>query len=312
MQLHAVLIELSYAKDWTEQSRKWFTSRLNAFISWANDQGVTEIESINAPLVRRYIDYRRTAISKTGKPLSSHTLNGHVRAIKDMLSWAAQEDLLDEKVVKRIALPKKDKKVIPVFTEKQIDLLFAACERGETAEYIARDKAILALLIDTGIRANELCTLTKDRVYFADGDAWILVNGKGRKQREVGLGKRARQLLHRYIHRYRHARRDMAYVFIAKGGEALTPEGLDRLLYRLRDRAGRENFQGIRVSAHTFRHHHAVSYLQNGGDLFKLSRLLGHSTVSTTGGYLEAFNSRDARKGSESVLDQHKKRRQAD
>jgi integrase len=46
-------------------------------------------------------------------------------------------------------------------TPKQVDLLFAACEQGETPEQMARDKAILAVLLDTGVRANELCTLTR-------------------------------------------------------------------------------------------------------------------------------------------------------
>lgn len=308
MQLRASFIELGYSKDWTPASRKWFQSRLNAFIEWAEYQGVTEIEDITAPLVRRYIEQRRTLPSKTGKPLSSHTLHGHVRALKDWLNWAVREDLLDEKVVKRIDLPKREQKVIPVFTSKQIDLLFAACERGETPEQIARDKAILAVLIDTGIRANELCTLTLDRVFFAEGEAWLLVNGKGRKQREVGLGKQARQLLHRYIHRYRRAPRDEKGVFIAKGEKPLTSFGLDQMLYRLRDKAGKEHFQGVRVSAHSFRHGYAVAYLQNGGDIYKLSRLMGHSSVQTSEGYLKAMKARDARKGSESVLDHHRKR----
>lgn len=309
MQLRAAFVELGYAKDWTPASRRWFQSRLGAFIEWAAHQGITEIEDVTAPLVRRYIEHRRTAPSKTGQSLSSHTLHGHVRAIKDLLNWAVREDLVDEEVVRRIDLPKRDQKVIAVFTPRQIDLLFAACEQGENQEQIARDKAILAVLIDTGIRANELCTLTRDRVYFAEGDAWLLVNGKGRKQREVGLGTRARNLLHRYLHRYRRAPREMLYVFVAKGGTLLTPFGLDQMLYRLRDKAGKENFRGVRVSAHTFRHYYSVSYLQNGGDVYKLSRLLGHSTVAVTDGYLKAFPSKDARRGSNSVLDATKQRR---
>jgi len=82
----------------------------------------------------------------------------------------------------------------------------------------------------------------------------------------------------------------------------LTPEGLDRLLYRLRDRVGRQHFNGVRVSAHTFRHTYAVRYLEQGGDLYKLSRLMGHSSVVVTEGYLRAFTARAARQGG-SVLD---------
>jgi integrase/recombinase XerD len=308
MQLRAAFVEFSLSKDWTPSSQDWFSDRLRAFFDWCASQDVADIEGITAPLVRRFIEYRRTVKRRDGQPISSHTIHGDVRCIKSFLNWAAREDLIDEKVVKRIDLPKRDQKVIAVFTPKQIELLFASCELGETAEQIARDKAILALLIDTGIRANELCTLTKDHVYFSDGDAWLMVDGKGRKQREVGMGKRSRQLLHRYIYRFRQAPHDMPYVFIAKKGTPLTTFGLDQMLYRLRDKAGREHFKGVRVSAHSFRHNYAVSYLQNGGEIYRLARLMGHSEIAVTEGYLRAFNQRDARKPGLSVLDLQNKR----
>src|SRR5262249_16201931 len=161
-----------------------------------------------------------------GRLVSSHTLHGHARAIKGFLNWAVREDLLSEKVPRRIEMPKREQKIVATFLPQQIDLLFRSCEQSETPEYVARARPILAVLLDTGIRANELCTLTLDNVHFNGDDAYLMVNGKGRKQREVGLGKRSRQLLHRYVHRHRSAPRDMQAVFIAKGGTPLTPEGL--------------------------------------------------------------------------------------
>jgi site-specific recombinase XerD len=83
-----------------------------------------------------------------------------------------------------------------------------ACEASETPEYVAQDKTILAVLLDTGIRANELCILTLDQVAFTPEETYLWVKGKGRKDREVGLGKKSRTLLHRYIHRARAAPRD--------------------------------------------------------------------------------------------------------
>jgi len=117
--------------------------------------------------------------------------------------------------------------------------------------------------------------------------------GKGRKSSEVGLGKRSRQLLHKF---YRHlkASPDEQHVFVGRGGKPMTAEGQDKVLYRLRDAARHE---GVRVGAHVRRHTFAFSYIEAGGDVFRLSRLLGHSSVATTQGYLTAFTSRNARKG---------------
>lgn len=64
--------EFFLSKDHTAASRKWYTSRLHAFFAWAGEQGVTTLDGVTAPLVRRYVDERRTADSPiTGKPLDS-------------------------------------------------------------------------------------------------------------------------------------------------------------------------------------------------------------------------------------------------
>jgi site-specific recombinase XerD len=192
-------------------------------------------------------------------------------------------------------MPRREQKVIQVLSAQQIDLLMRVAET-------TRDKAILAVLLDCGLRVNELCTLNLQNVHFTPQDAWLLVHGKRDKWREVGLGRKARRLLHTYIYRERHAPPNEAHVFLGKHGP-LTASGIDQLLYRLRDEAGAEHFTGVRVSAHTMRHTFAVHYLSSGGELYKLSRLLGHTSVTTTDGYLRAFRARDARRNSESVLD---------
>lgn len=76
-------------------------------------------------------------------------------------------------------------------------------ERLLRTAHSARDKAIIAVLLDTGLRANELCTLTLDHVHFTPEGTWLLVHGKRDKWREVGLGKRTPQALHKYIYRER-------------------------------------------------------------------------------------------------------------
>lgn len=300
MLLSDALIEFSYAKDHSPASRTWYRSRLGAFFEWAAEQGISEVAGVTAPLVRRYLDTRRTAISRTGKPLDSHTLHGHARAIRAFLRWAVKDDLLDERVPKRLEMPKREQKVMTVFSPEQVGALFRACEGAESPAFVARDKAILAVLLDTGVRAQELCGLTLDRLLFTPDEAYCVVNGKGRKQREVGLGTRARRLLHRYVHSHRQAllvNRAEQHVFLGKRGRPLRPEGLDRLLYRLRDRAGREQFAGVRVSAHTFRHTYATRYLEQGGDIYHLSRLMGHTSVVVTEGYLKAVEAKVARRG---------------
>jgi site-specific recombinase XerD len=160
--------------------------------------------------------------------------------------------------------------------------------------------ALLSILFDTGCRASEICNLTMDNVTFTPETAWILVHGKGRKQREVALGKKARLALWRYIHRERKS--DDPHVFIGRKGP-LTAEGLDRMLYRLRDRVGRENFPDITTAAHRWRHSGAVESLTHGMDLYALMRKYGHADITTTTGYLKAMTQQQLRSLSVSPLD---------
>jgi hypothetical protein len=108
MELADAFTELSYAKDWSPSSHAWYTSRLGAFMAWAREHGVTELEDLTTPLIRRYIDHLQHRPTKVGKLLDSFTVHGHVRAIRTLLFWAAAEDLIDEKIPNRIAPPRRE------------------------------------------------------------------------------------------------------------------------------------------------------------------------------------------------------------
>jgi site-specific recombinase XerD len=286
------------------QTKRWYDYKLRYFSKWCEQEGLA-LEDIKSMQVERYLDYRRTQLSeRTGKLLSTYTLHGDIQVIKGFLRWCSQEDgfedVVTERTVNRIEMPKVEKKVIEVFTREQTDALFAACDKEKMPHLAMRDRAILSVLLDTGIRAGELCGLTLNNVYLHPNEAYIKVHGKGNKWREVGLGKKARAALHRYITRYRRALEDEKHVFVNRCRKPLSICGLDQIIYRLGAWA---HIKGVRCSPHTFRHTFAVRYLEKTGDIFKLSRLMGHSEVSTTEIYLNAVRAREVRTNGISVLD---------
>jgi site-specific recombinase XerD len=87
-------------------------------------QNVTTLDVIDAPLVRRYIDYLKTRPARRTEHLDSHTIHGHVRAIRALLFWAASEELIDERIPHRVKLLTKEQKVLKVFIYQQLGLLF--------------------------------------------------------------------------------------------------------------------------------------------------------------------------------------------
>lgn len=280
--------------DLSPHTRRWYAVKLATWKAWCEAEGVDPVKPSHLD-VRRYSAWRREQTNpQTGKPLSTVTVKGDVQVLKGFLNWAAKEEVfgVDEKLAGKISVPRADSKVIETFTREQLKRLLAACAFEYNRELQERDRAILRVLLSTGIRASELCGLTLDHTHLTPIDPHLKVLGKGRKQREVPLGNDARQSLYRYISHWR--RGQDPHTFHNRANEPMTPDGVDQMLYRLRDWSG---ITGVRCSAHTFRHTFAVEYLRQGGDVYRLSKLLGHASVSVTEVYLRAFKEHEARQG---------------
>jgi len=297
MNLGDLVDEYLYTVD-HRRTRDWYEQKLGIFRDWAEQEHLAmgEIRSVH---VKRFTESLRTrANPRTGASLSDHTVKGYIQVVKGFLTYCAKEEV-NKRV--EIEMPFVEDTPVEVFTKEHIRRLMAACGQENFTKLRVRDQAVLATLLDTGIRAAELCTLTLDRCFLNVPEPYIDVLGKGRKRREVGLSPSAKRYIHRYVTRFRTSDNSVYNVFIGRRGQPMTPYGLDQMLYRLRDWAG---ITGIRVSAHTFRHTFAVHYLLAGGDIYMLSRILGHGSVKTTEIYLRAVKSQQVRKVQFSLLEE--------
>lgn len=144
--------------------------------------------------------------------------------------------------------------------------------------------SIILILLDTGLRVSELTSITLKDIRLTEGVLKVL--GKGRKERLIPIGKTSQRLLWNYINRYRpepaNPRCDL--VFLTKDGSPLTKNRIQKMMTKYGSRAG---IDGVRCSPHTLRHTGAVMFLRNGGDVFNLQRLLGHSSLEMTRHYCE-------------------------
>jgi site-specific recombinase XerD len=303
MLLSDALTELLVAKDYTPKSFVRREGVLREFVAWCKDNGVTDSSELTKPLVRRYIAWLRTRTNlRDGGIIAGETQHTHASHVRMFLNWLVDDEMLDEKVTKKLGMPTIPQKVIEIFTPAHYERLVLASDKLPQVSLRYREKALLAILFDTGIRAQELCDLTMENLHLASAHSYVQVQGKGRKEREVGLGRKTAIAVSRYLTRGR-PETTLPWVFLSYDRKKMTPNGIDRSMHRLRNEAGPKHFEGIRVSAHTFRHSFAVHFLEQGGDLYKLSRLMGHESVTTTARYLRAFQARAARLGSRSVLD---------
>lgn len=281
-------------------TKNWYHSKLTLFVEWCANCDI-DLADITPKVMFRFLEYLQTRINpRSKKVITTDTLHGYIKTIKLFLNWCADDEdygqYISKKNVRRIPLPKVEKKIVDTFTNDEIAAFFEAADKSNMPK---RDRSILSLLLDTGIRASELCTITIENVRISRDDAYIKVMGKGRKEREVSLGSKSRMSLLKYIRLERKDAKPPDAVFLTQRNEPLNRNTLNQLLYRLRDDAKVKT----RVSAHKWRHTFATRYLLTGGDVYKLSRIMGHTSVSTTERYVRSIQAKDARVGGKSVLD---------
>jgi site-specific recombinase XerD len=282
-------------------TRRGTRLRLAVFVAWCEAHGI-ELEILRATHIRAFLQdvEKRQGLGRT--TLMASTVRSYAATIKAFMAWAAREeefeDVVSSKVAARVELPKVGETIIDTFTNVQLEALLLACD---AQPFAVRDKAMVSVLIDTGCRASELVGLTLDCVWLDPDDRYIKVTGKGRKERELALGRAARLALRRYITRYRKPKnRAERHVFLSRTNRPLTVSGLEQVIEQIGETA---SISGVRCSPHTLRHTFATNFLLQGGEIYHLSRLMGHSDIKQTSRYLRAIKARQARQGGQSVLD---------
>jgi integrase/recombinase XerD len=270
---------------------------LRRVTTWLGEQGILGAEQVTIAHLRAFMVMLQGSVSgavnprrpaaKDGHTLMPETLRAYVKAIKVWFKWLTEEEVIDRNPALRLAKPQLPHKVVLTLSDKHLKALFETCDLRTSQGF--RDYTIMLLLLDTGVRISELVGLALDDVH----EGYLKVLGKGRKEREVGISAAASKFLWKYINKYREQANESVHaVFTNFGGHPLTAWGVEKIVRRAKEEAG---ITDIPVTAHKFRHTFARTWLERGGEVYSLSRLMGHSSVKITEIYLEEFTSRQAR-----------------
>ena len=137
----------------SEQSRTWYVGRLVRFVEWCERRHLV-VSKIRPMHVAMYLEELRKPSKTTGRPLATSTVHGHMRLIRTFLYWCAKplQGYLWIEVPRALVMPRIEKVVIKPFSIDQIKALQVAVTKNHYPILIARDKAILAVLLDTGIQ----------------------------------------------------------------------------------------------------------------------------------------------------------------
>ena len=215
------------------------------------------------------------------RKLKAVSMRRKVAALRSFFRFLIRQGLADVNVARLIRTPKAPKLLPRVMTAEQANMLLDQIAAGKLERpHPARDQAIFELLYGCGLRIGELVGLNVADLDLAG--RWLLVRGKGKKERQVPYGSKAAGALERYLTE-RPARPEETAVFLNHRGRRLSDRGARGIVKLYATLVGGDPS----LHPHSFRHAFATHLLSDGADLRAIQELLGHARLSTTQKYTQ-------------------------
>ncbi|AMJ41717.1 tyrosine-type recombinase/integrase [Anaerotignum propionicum] len=277
------LFECEY-KKFSPRTLRIYNLHINYLIDYLNQKGITEVEDVTPQHIKQYLMAKQRARNKP------NYINSILSTYKTMFRYFYKEGYIDNIPTEEVGSIRKEKVIIRTFTKEDIRKMLEYYN-GRTFLDV-RNKTIIAMFFDTGIRLSELIDLKEEDIK----DDYILIKcGKGSKDRVVPKSP----FLAKYIFKYQVIREERFMdrnliekeFFLSKNCRKLSREMVERIVKDAGEYANVS--KDIRVSPHTCRHTFAHMQLMNGLDIYSLSRLLGHENVSITQIYLNGIKDDD-------------------
>jgi site-specific recombinase XerD len=247
----------------------WYGDFLWEFARFVERNGEhATVADLAPPTVRRWL---LALQSRPSRPLAPSSVAARVRTIRAFGTWVASELDLPANPVRGVPVPRVPDLLVASLRDADVLALVRALDAG--SQHLERDRAIVLLLLDTGLRLSEAAGVRVRDLDLVEGRCRVM--GKGRRERIVPVGRKTRRALRQWLGRRGPVRPEDA-LFVGRGGLQLQPRAIQQLVRRVSRRAELTS----RCSPHVLRHTFARSFLRNGGDLFSLQRILGHSPSS--------------------------------
>lgn len=257
------------ARQRSPKTADTYLSSIDQFHGFLADMGMpVDAEFITREHIESWIEHLQARVSPA-------TVSVRYRALQSFFSWCVKDDRLPSSPMARIEPPRVPEKLVPVLQPEQIAALLATCRNRNNFDDL-RDRAILSLLLDTGMRRAELTGLKVSDVDVRNGVAYV--TGKGNRPREVPFAMAAQDALDDYLHRSRgrktHKHASLPDLWIGQKG-ALHPNGILQLVRRRARQAGLP-----RTFVHQMRHTATHLMLANGAQEGDVMQNLGWKSAS--------------------------------
>jgi integrase/recombinase XerD len=265
--LHYIVVEKGLSKNTVDA----YSHSLNRFLDYLKKKGIQEISSVSKFDVRAFL----LALKKQG--LSAKSVVRNLVAIRTLFQFLIQEGILEANPIEELESPKMPKTLPEILNLKEVEQLLE--QPNPQTPMGIRDRAMLEVLYATGMRVSELTQLPMNQVNLEAG--YVLVFGKGSKERIIPLGSEAMKWVALYLKGARERlakRRESPFLFINRMGSGMSRQRFWKVIKTYGRRAGIRK----RITPHLLRHSFASHLLERGADLRSVQMMLGHVDISTT------------------------------
>ena len=264
----------------SKKTVKWYFNNCTLFLNYVEAKyKVVVLEEIRPPHLKSYFQYL------IEKGLSASYANGILKSLRAFFKYATDEGYILDNIALKVRWQIEGKVLINTFTDDEVKRLLGVYK--DSTFLSLRNKLILAIAFDTGVRNSEICALCCEDIK----SSVLLIHGKGNKERHVPLTPYVSKLMRKYERvkeKYFFDHRiDFNNYFLSRTGRPLTKEAVEHVFNQANEKA--QVRSEIRCSPHTARHYYAQTNLRNGLDVYSLSRLLGHENVNITKRYLQSM-----------------------
>ncbi len=286
MTLDYLEIYLTRENDGSTHTRKSYKDALSIFRRYVSNERQLSIKtfSFSDCTYDFVLDYRNWLYDT--KNYTAATVNHRLAALKSYIQYAAAKDLAIQQValsIEEVPFLREPRKLRPILSKEQLSGLFNLPRNTHLGR---RDTMILVLLFDSAIRVDELIKLEVHDANLSVTEPYILVKGKGSKERTVALNSKTVVLLRSYIdefHRNGNHNAPLFYTVIKEVKGKMSARNVERLVKKYADIL-REQDPEVPESVypHMLRRTRASGLYQDGVDISLIAKVLGHSSIETT------------------------------
>ncbi|MEH6949577.1 tyrosine-type recombinase/integrase [Bacillus sp. JJ634] len=285
-----IFIKAKEAEGVRKSAIKGYYDTVRYFQEWLRSD-IEYINEVTSTIIREYINYLKNdrfpyqgdeKRERNKRGLSVYTINIRLRNLKAIFRFLPEEGVINKNPTRNIPLVKDDAhEEVQGLTDEEVDMILASYDDKLFAQW--RDKTLVLLLLDTGLRINEAMSLTVNNVDFQQNTLYVpSAIAKNRKHREIPMSreisKRLKQLVDETVQYFG----DGSRIFMNAYGDDFTPDAFRKRLNRLK-----KKLNITKLHPHMFRHTFARNYVLNGGDVFTLQKILDHADIQTTGKYIQ-------------------------